>query len=189
MSLTVPQRYTTPAILLHWAIALLIAANLLLGWTFPVHNPPRFNIDLHKSFGLTVLGLWVLRVLWRATHTPPPMPPYAAWERRAAHWTHGLLYALIFLVPFSGWLHDSAWNGAASHPLKLYWVIPWFRIGALQNLDPASKDYWHGILFQVHSALAYVLTAAFALHVAGALKHQFLERKPELQRMWPGKGR
>ncbi len=189
MSLSVPQRYTRPAIILHWTIAVLIACNLTGGLLFDSlpKGVLRPAIDMHKSVGITVLGLAILRLLWRATHTPPPMPPYADWERRTAHAVHWLLYGFIFLVPFSGWLHDSAWKGAPEHPMKLFWLIPWFRIGPIEHLDPASKEWWHSALFVVHSYLAYALLAAFLLHVAGALKHQFLEGKPELQRMWPAK--
>jgi cytochrome b561 len=82
-------------------------------------------------------------------------------------------------------MHDSAWKGANSHPMKLFFVIPWFRIGTIEHIDPMSKEYWHGLLFTVHVSLAYVLYGMFIAHVAGALKHQFLDGKPELQRMWP----
>jgi cytochrome b561 len=184
----VSERYTRPAIFLHWAIAVLIGLNLLLGFLFDSlpKDALRPFIDAHKSFGITVLGLLILRVLWRATHTPPPMPDsFAPWERKLAHWTHLALYGLMFLVPFTGWLHDSAWKLSATHPMKLYWVIPWFRFGFIENLEPATKEQWHSALFQVHSSLAYLLLAAFVLHVAGALKHQFLDKTLELQRMWP----
>jgi len=191
VSLSLPQRYTKPAIVLHWLIAALIATNLLLAWNFGSVSKPtlRTLIDIHKSIGLTVLGLAVLRVLWRATHTPPPIPPYAAWERRTAHIAHWTLYALIFLLPISGWMHDSAWKGAAGHPMKLFFVIPWFRIGAIENLDPATKEQFHTLMLQVHASFAYVLYAVFAVHLAGAVKHQYLDRKPELQRMWPAQRR
>ena len=191
MSLSLPQRYTKPAIVLHWAIAALIAVNLLLAWNFGSVSKPtlRTLVDIHKSIGLTVLGLAILRLLWRATHTPPPIPPYAAWERRTAHIAHWTLYSLIFLLPISGWMHDSAWKGAAGHPMKLFFVIPWFRIGAIENLDPATKEQFHSLMLQVHGAFAYVLYAMFAVHLAGALKHQFLDREPELQRMWLGQRR
>jgi cytochrome b561 len=187
MSLSVSERYTTPAIVLHWAIAALIAGNLLLAWSFGLvpADGLRTLIDIHKSIGITVLGLAILRVLWRATHAPPPLPAGPAWESTAAHTVHWILYGLIFLLPISGWMHDSAWKGAAGHPVKLFFVIPWFRIGAIEHLAPLTKEYWHSLLFKVHLSLAYVLYGMFVAHVAGALKHQFLEGKPELQRMWP----
>jgi cytochrome b561 len=187
MKLSVSARYTIPAIVFHWAIAALIAANLLLAWSFGLvpADGLRTLIDIHKSIGITVLGLAILRVLWRATHTPPPLPAGPALERIAAHAVHWVLYGLIFLLPISGWMHDSAWKGANGHPVKLFFLIPWFRIGAIEHLAPLTKEYWHSLLFKVHVSLAYVLYGMFVAHVAGALKHQFLESKPELQRMWP----
>ena len=188
MNLSVPERYTTLAIVLHWAIAALIATNLVLAWSFGLvpADGLRPLIDLHKSIGITVLGLAILRLLWRATHTPPPLPALPALERSAAHAAHWVLYGLIFLLPISGWMHDSAWKDAAGHPLKLFFLIPWLRIGAIEHLAPLTKERWHSLLFTLHVALAYILYGVFLAHVAGALKHQLLEGMPLLQRMWPG---
>ena len=147
----------------------------------PVPTPAR-SVLIHAA----VLALALLRLLWRATHAPPPLPRgFARWERRGAHAAHWALYALIIALPLSGWLHDSAWNGGATHPISLYGVIPWFRIGWLADLDPKTKHVLHVQLFAVHVWLGYVLYAVVALHVAGALKHQLLDREPELQRMLP----
>jgi cytochrome b561 len=184
----IADRYTRTAMVFHWLIALLIAANVTLAWI--VDRLPdamvRPVIDTHKSFGITVLGLAIMRVLWRATHAPPPLPAsYPVWERRSAHAAHFVLYALLFCLPLSGWMHDSAWAGAASHPMYLYGLVPWPRIGWLMAIDPANKDYWHDLLGRVHTSFAYVLYAMVAAHVAGALKHQWLDKEPELQRMLP----
>jgi cytochrome b561 len=187
--MTLPEKYTRPAMLLHWLVAVLIIFNVLMIWTvdYLPKSAERPAVDLHKSIGITVLGLVILRVLWRLTHRPPPLPAaYPKWERLAAHSAHAALYVLIFLQPLTGWIHDSAWKGAPEHPLNLFWVIPWFRIGAVQNLDPATKEQMHALFGQLHTSFAYVLIAVFVVHVAGALKHQFLDKEPELQRMWPG---
>ena len=184
----IPARYTRIAVLFHWLIALLIVSNVLLIWSLSLlpESAERPVVDLHKSFGLTVLGLAIMRLLWRLTHTPPAMPAsYRPWERRLAHSAHWILYGLIFCLPLSGWLHDSAWKDAASHPLILYGFIPWFRLGVVANLDPTAKEAMHGLFGQIHTSLAYVLYAMYVLHVGGALKHQFWDREPELQRMLP----
>ena len=182
-------RYTGVAMLLHWTVALLIGLNLVLVW-FADKWPDgwvRPAIDLHKSVGITVFGLVVLRLLWRASHPPPAMPAdYPKVERTAAHLAHYALYAVILALPFSGWLHDSAWKDAATHPLRLFYAVPFPRLGALEQLPPGARAHAHDVWFAIHGWLAYALYALFGLHVAGALKHQWLDREPELQRMLPG---
>lgn len=186
VSLTIPARYNSAAIALHWVVAALIFINIALALS--VDSLPdtwqRPDINLHKSIGITVLGLAILRLLWRLTHRPPAIPrDYARWERHLAHAVHAALYLMIFLMPISGWLHDSAWKNADKNPLVLFGVIPWFRIGAVMHYDPATRDHLHALFGQIHTAFAYVIYALVALHVAGALKHQFLDRQRELQRM------
>jgi cytochrome b561 len=182
------SRYTSTAIVLHWLLAVLILGNLALGLSaesFP-DSLVRPVIDFHKSIGLTVLGLVLLRIIWRATHPPPPLPEgFGRAERLGAHAAHYALYALILLMPLTGWMHDSAFKDAAAHPLRIFWVIPWFRIPAIAHMPPGPKEAFHGVLFAIHADAAWVLLALLALHVLGALKHQFLDRQPELQRMWP----
>ena len=182
-------RYTRLAMLFHWLIALGIVVNISLVWLVDEmpKSAERPMINTHKSIGLTVLGLAIMRVLWRWANPPPAFPKaYKRWERVSAHSAHIALYVLIFAIPLTGWIHDSAWKGAPGNPLVLFGVIPWFRIGWLAGLDPATKDVVHAQLFAVHEALGYALYALVALHVAGALKHQLIDRQPELQRMIPG---
>jgi cytochrome b561 len=181
-----PARYTRTAIVLHWVIAALIGINVLLGLTADAlpNAWTRPAIDLHKSFGLTVLGLVLVRILWRLLHPAPPFPSgYRRLERAVAHGVHILLYGLILLLPISGWLHDSAFKDAAAHPLRLFWIIPWFRIAAIRDLPAVRKEALHGELFALHIWSAYALCALVALHIVGALKHQFIDRHAELQRM------
>jgi cytochrome b561 len=181
-----PARYTRTAIVLHWLIAALIAINLLLGLTADALPDAwiRPAIDLHKSFGLTVLGLVLVRILWRLSHPAPPLPgEYRRLERAGAHVAHVLLYGLILLLPISGWLHDSAFKDAAAHPLRLFWIIPGFRVAAIQDLPSAPKEALHSELFALHVWSAYALGVLVALHIVGALKHQFIDRHAELQRM------
>ena len=187
--MTTNGRYTRLAMLFHWVIALGIVINVLLVWFVDAmpKTAERPMINLHKSIGLTVLGLAMMRVLWRWANPPPPMPAsYGRWERLGAHAAHLSLYVLIFALPITGWIHDSAWKGAAENPLTLFGVIPWFRIGLIANQDAATKEQIHSVFFTFHSLFADVLYALFALHVAGALKHQWLDHERELQRMLPG---
>ncbi|RZI97694.1 MAG: cytochrome b [Variovorax sp.] len=184
----IPTRYTHVAIALHWLIAVLMLINIVLILTverFP-DEWVRPVIDTHKSLGITVLGLVIVRLLWRATHKPPAMPgTFSRLERLAAHAVHGLLYLLMFLLPLSGWMHDSAWKDAATHPMQLFGLVPWPRIGWIMNLEPTLKESLHGAFGALHEWAGYVLYAAFALHVLGALKHQFMDGEKELQRMLP----
>ncbi|HWT21145.1 MAG TPA: cytochrome b [Variovorax sp.] len=181
-------RYTRTAIALHWLIAVLMIANIVL--ILPVEHYPdawvRPAIDTHKSIGITVLGLVILRLLWRATHRPPALPgSYGALERFAAHAAHGALYLLMVLLPLSGWMHDSAWKDAATHPMQLFGLFEWPRIGWIMAIEPALKETWHTVLGGVHAWAGYVLYVLLGLHVLGALKHQFLDGEAELQRMLP----
>lgn len=181
-------RYTRTAMTLHWLIALLMIGNVALGlsadslpddWVRPV-------IDTHKSIGITVLGLALLRILWRVSHKPPPLPrEFPSWEKSAAHVAHFLLYLLMIALPLSGWLHDSAWKDAATHPMRWFNLFQWPRIGYVMNLDPALKETLHGRFGALHTWLGYALYALLAMHIGGALKHQWLDGKSVLKRMAP----
>ena len=178
-------RYTRVAVVLHWLVAVLMIVNVAL--ILSVDSLPdewvRPAIDTHKSTGITVLGLALLRVFWRLGHPPPAMPvAYPAWERYSAHFVHGVLYLLILALPISGWLHDSAWKDAATHPMRLFGLVPWPRLGFIQGIEPVARESLHGLFGSIHTAFGYALYVAFALHLAGALKHQF-QGEREIQRM------
>ena len=184
-------KYTRVAMVLHWLIAVLIVANVALGlgaqwipddWVRPV-------IDTHKSVGITVLGLAILRLLWRLTHKPPPLQAHTGnWdklEHAAAHITHLLLYVLIFTLPLSGWMHDSAWVDAATHPMFLYGLFPFPRIGWITGLNDTLKNTLHDQFGSLHIWLGYCLYALLALHIVGALKHEWIDKKSVIRRMLP----
>lgn len=104
-------RYSTVAIVLHWAIALCIIFNLAFGYFMEGFSQPWRNtiLSLHISSGITVLALTLLRVLWRITHEPPPMAPRVTVpERHAAHLVHFCLYAAMVFMPITGWSLISA---------------------------------------------------------------------------------
>jgi cytochrome b561 len=184
----VVTRYTRTAMVLHWLVAALILGNLVIVWTNGWYPKPwvRPSIDLHKSIGLTVLGLVLLRILWRIAHRPPPLPEGTPRrERLLSHAVHLALYAIILGLPLSGYIHDSAFRLASAHPLRLYGVIPFPRIGPIMRLPAAEKQAVHDQWFAIHGYLAYGLYALFGLHIAGVVKHQFLDRRPVLFRMLP----
>lgn len=187
MTIISTTRYTRTAMALHWAVALLVSLNILLAWI--VDSVPeeriRLVIDTHKSTGITIAGLAILRLLWRFTHQPPQLPgTYARWERRASQAAHFLLYVLIFLMPLSGWLQDSAWKDAATHPMQIFGMMPWPRIGWIMAIDPIVKETLHTAFAALHEWASFALYALLGLHIAGALKHQWVDREKALQRMW-----
>lgn len=174
------MRYSTPAIVLHWLVALLIFAGFPLGLymvDLPL-SPDKLKLySYHKWIGITVLLLVAVRVSWRLTHVPPPLPAsVAAWQRQASAVVHGLLYGLMIAIPLSGWMMSSA---------KGFPVV-WF--GVLQLPDLVGKDKALGdLLAEVHTILNFTLLALVVLHVGAALQHHFIERQPFLQRMGWGK--
>jgi cytochrome b561 len=182
------NRYTHLAITLHWLVAILMLGNVGLIWVVDAlpEEHIRFAIDTHKSIGITVLGLALLRILWRVGHRPPAWAEGALKpiESRVSHVVHALLDLLMLGLPLSGWLHDSAWKDAATHPMSLFGQVPWPRIGWVMGLAPEAKEHLHDLFGEAHEALAWGLYILFALHLAGALKHQWLDKQATLQRMW-----
>jgi cytochrome b561 len=174
-----PKRYTATAVLLHWLLALFIFSNFALGLymsDLPV-SPQRLKLyNYHKWVGITILGLAALRLLWRLTHTPPPLPSGTpAWQHRAAHLTHWALYALFFAVPFSGWAYSSATG------------FPIVYLGMLQLPDFVPKDRaLADTLKLVHKIFSFSLGALVVLHIAAAFQHHFVHRDGLLSRMLPG---
>lgn len=166
---------------LHWLIVIAIVALATVGWTMKglPNSPAKIKVyALHKSFGLTVLALALVRLAWRelVDRERPPLPPHMpAWQRFAAHASHVALYALLFAIPLSGWL----FNSAANFPLRWFGL---FSVPSLAGPDPALKAFAGG----AHWWLFWVLVAVLAAHVGAALWHHFHDRDEVLRRMWPG---
>ncbi len=183
------QRYNRTAMILHWLVAALLLVNVVYGLEAANADDAHVRplIDMHKSIGLTLLGLVLLRILWRLGHKPPPLPrAYPAYERKGAHLAHFLLYAVMLLLPLTGYIHDSAWKLAASHPIELYGLVSFPRIGFIENLPAGPKEAMHSAFGAAHVWLGYALYALFAVHVAAVLKHHAIDHEAELSRMLPG---
>ena len=184
-----PARYTGTAIALHWIVALLVIVNVGLAWAWPLaaDDMVRPLINTHKSIGITLLLLVTMRLLWRLTHRPPALPDHhKPWEKRAAHTAHILLYVIMFALPLSGWIMDSAWAKAADNPNFWFGLFEWPRLGFIMTLDPVTKKSVHGLFGEMHEIAGYILYFLVVVHIGGALKHQFLDKDRELARMGIG---
>ena len=171
------QRYSYTAITLHWLIALLLAFQIALGWALEGNNSPELfaRYQLHKSIGITILLLSLARLAARLFTARPPASEGPAWTRALASTVHGLFYLVMILGPITGWLLVS--TARVQVPTLLYGIIPWPHL-------PVGRS-WHEPAESIHGAMAWLAIGLFALHIAGALRHQWLLGKPELQRMIP----
>ncbi len=166
---------------LHWLVVLLILAIAGLGLVMDElpRSPRWFWVwTAHKSLGLTVLGLAALRLAWRLyAGAPSPVPGTPPWQARVAGATHWMLYGIVFAMPLSGWLYDSA---SGLRPLR------WFGGPEVPKLVSPDRTI-AGVAGDAHEWLFWVLVALVALHAGAALYHHFVLRDATLQRMLPGR--
>jgi len=174
------RAYTGTARLLHWLIVALLIVQFIIAWTMPGlrrNTPLTTIIDLHFSFGMLILFVAIIRLIWRVTHREPEpedgLPPWQVASARVMHW---LLYLLLFVVPILGWINAS-WRG---YPVTL------FGLFEMPALVAKRAPNW-GFTGDLHGLLAnYLLLALVGIHVAAALYHHFIRRDGVLRRMLPG---
>lgn len=173
-------RYSAVAIALHWLIAAGILGMIALGWNMDGNED---LYQLHKSIGITILILTVARIVWRVMNPPPPLPSeMTGWEKTLSHGVHVAFYALMILMPLSGWLYVSTAYDF-DIPTVLFGAISWPDIPGVGFLSNAAG---HGVVEFVHSKLAWVAIVLVGLHVAGAVKHELSAEEGVLKRMIPG---
>ncbi|GLQ96908.1 cytochrome b [Dyella mobilis] len=161
----------------HWIVALGILANGVWGLLMTGMSPSMSKINvyaLHKSIGLTILALFVLRVIWRLFDRAPPDEPAPRWQRLAAHATHVLLYGFVLALPLSGWL----FNSLHGYPLQ------WFKLFNLPALAAKNQDLAR-TAHAAHEYLFYLLLLVLVAHVGAALKHHVFDQDNVLRRMLP----
>ncbi|WEN14876.1 cytochrome b [Rhodanobacter sp. AS-Z3] len=161
----------------HWIIALAILGNGLFGLLMDLASSPMQKINwlaLHKSIGLTVLALALLRMLWRLSERRPIEEPAPRWQQLVAHAVHGLLYVLIVAIPLSGWW----FNSVTGKPLQWF---KQFNLPALAAKNDELRHFAHG----VHEYLFWTLIVLLVAHVGAALKHHVFDNDNVLRRMLP----
>jgi cytochrome b561/polyisoprenoid-binding protein YceI len=181
------ERYSAVAILLHWLIAAAILLQVVLAWRMAGHNTPEgfALMQLHKSVGITILALSLARLGWRLAKPAPHATGLAPWEARLSGAVHAGFYLVMIGMPLTGWLAVSA--SPINIPTLLYGRIPFPHLPGVAELPAHLKAAAHTAGAGSHAALAWLLYGLFALHVAGALKHQLLgANEPVLARMAPG---
>lgn len=193
------QRYTAVAIVLHWAIAFAILLMIPFGWWMGDQAEDGVVSDgvfqayqLHKSIGLTVLALSLLRLGWRLANPPPPMPAHMpGWERVVAATTHWAFYVLMIAMPLTGWVYVSTgWSVADDQPLAVttHW-FGLFTVPHLFGLADAGHDVRAAVAdasMNVHSKLAWGAIVLAVLHAGAALKHHLFDKDSVLAQMVPG---
>ena len=170
--------YSRTAILLHWTIALAFAFQLALGWRLEdiPKGPGLFSAyQLHKSVGITILVLTLVRLAVRILHPRPPMMTDNIWAARLARAVHWAFYGVLLVGPMAGWIIVS--SAAIKVPTLIFGVIPWPHL-------PVPHG-WREPAEGVHAAMAWMGLVLFVLHVAGALRHQFFKDENVLGRMIP----
>ena len=172
------QRYTSTAIFLHWLVALGLIGTFALGFYMEglPFSPNKLKfIAWHKWAGMALLGLAVLRLIWRLTHRAPELPEdMGPLSRLAAHAGHLLLYVLMLAIPLSGWLASSA-QGVP---------VVWLGIWQLPDLIGKHPDLG-AFLQDAHKVLNYLLLAVVIGHVGAALQHHFVKKDAVMTRMLP----
>jgi len=174
--------YSLMAVLLHWLLGAALVAMLAVGYymeDLPV-SPERLKLfNWHKWAGICILTLSLLRLVWRLTHRPPPLPAdiqqdMPAWQHHAHYLTQYTMYGLFFIVPLFGW----AYSSASGFPVVVFGLVP------LPDFVPVGQDLAE-LIKPWHEGTAMALAVLILLHVAAALKHQWWEKHDLLQRMWP----
>src|ERR1700738_246238 len=175
---SLPARYSAVAQGFHWLIAGLIVVQFTLAWMadeLPLGMHKLAMLARHKSFGMTVLMLAVLRLLWRLFHRPPELPAgMSPSERILARGTHILFYVLLFAMPLTGWMMSSAKN----------YSVSWFGRFTWPDLIAPNERAFE-LLKKTHPTMSGLLLALAILHILAALKHHFWNKDNVLRRMLP----
>lgn len=168
------NRFGAMAILLHWGMAVLLIALLILGLymvRLPINLEKLKLYGWHKEYGILALILVIIRIIWRGVNVTPLLR-LPLWEKFAARAVHWAFYSFMIALPITGWLITSA----AGLP------ISFFGLFVLPN-PVASNGHLIKLFEEIHKWLAYGLIATIVLHTSAALKHHFINKDDILRRM------
>ncbi len=173
------DKYTKIAIFLHWVVGLLVLSLIALGiymHDIPKGDPDRaFFFNLHKSIGVTVGLLMLIRLWWRRKNLPPALPnTIPGWQRRLSKLSHGLLYGVLIVMPVIGF---------AALQFTKYGVTYFglFKISPMGSNNPEIRDW----LQSIHHDLSYVIMGLIAIHILAAMYHWIVLRDGIIRRMLP----
>lgn len=189
MTAAAQDRYTSVAIALHWLIAFMVVGQIA-GGLF-MHNldddQAKLKFELyqwHKSFGVSVLLLTLVRLGWRLTHKAPALPAaMPAWERLAARGALVGFYVLLVAIPLAGWALVSSSPYADSVQTYLFGVIHWPHLPFFTGVE--DREAVSDGFAEIHEYLAFAMIGLIGLHVAAALKHHFINKDSVLAHMLP----
>ena len=173
------SKYSKVAIALHWILAALIISNFVLAsMAEDVARELRgAYMNPHKAIGISILLFSVIRLYWRMGHKPPPLPDaISGWQAKAGKFVHAIFYFLIIAVPLSGWIMASAHPQAP--PVSFFGLFDF-------SLPIGKSESAAGVANTAHEILTKPLAILIILHILAALKHQFADRLPFIQRMFP----
>lgn len=162
------MRYAAPARILHWIVAILVVIQFYFGWASEQetdNNASFALIRLHFQLGMAIVALMLLRLLWRIANPAPVAEPGPRWQRAAASATHLLLYALLLILPLTGYI-IWVWMEA---PRTVFGLV---EVPALFT-PPAEDETGRAVAWYIHYFGAYTLAALVLLHIAAALWHEF----------------
>jgi len=168
---------------IHWATAFLFITAMLIGFYCglqpPGTSPRRELLEVHKSLGVTLFLLAILRVMVRVSTAAPPEPAsFSPLVRLAARLNHWALYVVLFAMPVTGYM----FSAAGGYSLRYFWTFSWPRLFAGNRSIEHAGELSHGLL-------AYLVYAAVALHIAATVWHVLVKKDATLARMWPAAGR
>lgn len=165
------MKYSISLRAVHWVMAALIFGLIVVGFYMSNIDPDASDkyelYPIHKSLGFVVLMLFFVRVVTRLkSHVPAPPEGLQRWEVRLSHTVHGLLYVSMFSMAFSGYMMNSTYAYVEGLDMFGLFTVPDIT---------AKSEYWNGIFHTVHEYTAYILVGSLVLHLAGVVKHKFMD--------------